>query len=141
MLRCKSAVRASLTFRRIPGRSWGMTLVNQHPWARELPVAVTVCDADGIVLEMNDRAAKTFQKQGGRRLVGTNLLDCHPEPARSKLQRLMDKRQVNVYSIEKNGIKKLIHQSPWYVDGRYAGFVEMSFEIPEVMPHFVRPSE
>ncbi len=41
-------------------------------------------------------------------------------------------------TIEKQGIKKLIYQSPWYVDGRYGGFVELSLEIPAVMPHFVR---
>jgi hypothetical protein len=30
------------------------------------------------------------------------------------------------------------HQTPWLKDGRYAGFVEMSLEIPAQMPHFVR---
>jgi len=101
-------------------------------------VAVTVCDADGIVLEINERAAKTFERQDGKQLVGQNLLDCHPEPARSKLLQLMENQRKNVYTIEKQGIKKLIYQSPWYVDGRYGGFVELSLEIPAVMPHFVR---
>lgn len=107
-------------------------------WIKEFPAAITVCDIDGIILEMNDRSAQTFEKDGGYRLIGTNMLECHPDPARSKLERLMDARQKNVYTIEKNGIKKLIYQSPWFKDGQYAGFVEMAFEIPFEMPHFIR---
>jgi PAS domain S-box-containing protein len=107
-------------------------------WAKELGVAITVCDADGIILEMNDLAVKMFEQEGGERLVGTNLLECHPEPSRSKLRELLQKQRTNVYTIEKNGIKRLIHQSPWYSNGRYAGLVELSLEIPTAMPHFVR---
>jgi len=32
----------------------------------------------------------------------------------------------------------LIYQSPWYQNGEFAGLVEISLEIPEQMPHFVR---
>ena len=101
-------------------------------------MAVTVCDADGILLEMNDKAARTFEKDGGGDLIGRNMLDCHPEPARSKTERLLLAREKNVYTIEKNGVKKLIFQSPWYKNGAYAGFVELSLEIPFEVPHFVR---
>jgi len=109
-----------------------------HPWAQEFPGAITVCDSEGIILEMNDKAVKTFQDQGGEKLIGTNVLDCHPEPARTKLKRLMDAQQANVYTIEKDGVKKLIYQAPWYEDGKYCGFVELSLEIPAQMPHFIR---
>lgn len=112
--------------------------MNQRHWMEQFDVAITVCDPDGIVLKMNDRAAEIFERQGGKRLVGQNLLDCHPEPARSKLLQLMENRRKNVYTIEKQGIKNLIYQAPWYADGRYGGFVELSLEIPAVMPHFVR---
>jgi PAS domain-containing protein len=120
--------------------AWENVRVNGHPWTQELGVAITVCDTEGIILEMNDRAARAFEKEGGKGLVGKNLLDCHPEPARSRLRDLLEHQRTNVYTIEKDGIKKLIHQSPWYSDGRYAGLVELSFEIPVAMPHFVRPS-
>ena len=109
-----------------------------HTWVKEFPGAITVCDADGIILEMNDNAARTFEKDGGASLVGRNMLDCHPEPARGKTERLLAARQKNVYTIEKNGVKKLIFQSPWYKDGQYSGFVEVSLEIPFELPHFVR---
>jgi transcriptional regulator with PAS, ATPase and Fis domain len=107
-------------------------------WEKEWPAAVTVCDEKGIILEMNDRAAETFADSGGRSLVGTNVLDCHPEPARSKLKSLMDERRTNVYTIRKAGRKKLIYQSPWFEAGRFMGFVELSLELPENIPHFVR---
>lgn len=109
-----------------------------HLWIKEFPAAVTVCDAEGILLEMNDKAAKTFEKDGGRKLIGSNLIDLHPDPANTKVERLLAAREKNVYTIEKNGIKKLIYQSPWYRNGEYAGFVELSLEIPFEMPHFIR---
>ena len=99
---------------------------------------MTVCDSDGIILAMNAEAIENFESSGGERLIGTNLLDCHPEPARTKLKELLASRRANVYTIEKSGIKKLIYQSPWYVDGNYRGLVELALEIPAELPHFVR---
>jgi transcriptional regulator with PAS, ATPase and Fis domain len=107
-------------------------------WIKEFPAAVTVCDTAGIILAMNDRAALGFQADGGRQLIGKSMLDCHPEAARTKTRTLLMTRATNTYTIEKNGIKKLIYQSPWYRDGEYAGFVELSIEIPFELPHFVR---
>ncbi len=109
-----------------------------HPWVKEFSGSVTICDPDGIILEMNDKSRQAYQADGGEKLIGTNMLDCHPEPARAKLQRLMDTQTANVYTIEKNGVKKLIYQTPWYQDGQYAGFVELALEIPAQMPHFIR---
>ncbi|MBE3120569.1 MAG: PAS domain-containing protein, partial [Candidatus Atribacteria bacterium] len=86
----------------------------ENAWIKEFTASVTVCDPDGILLEMNDKAARAYAKDGGLALIGKNMFDCHPDPARGKLERLMDRRQVNVYTIEKNGLKKLIYQSPWY---------------------------
>lgn len=110
----------------------------EHEWIKEFPAAITVCDTEGIILEMNDKAAKTFEKDGGYKLIGTSMLDCHPDPARGKVERLLNAKLKNVYTIEKNGVKKLIYQSPWYKEGIYAGFVEISLEIPLEMPHFIR---
>lgn len=107
-------------------------------WIREFPGAVTVCDRDGMILAMNDKSIRTFQDSGGAALIGSNLFDCHPEPSRTKLKELLNAGRTNVYTIEKKGIKKLICQSPWYVNGSYRGFVELSLEIPAEIPHFVR---
>jgi transcriptional regulator with PAS, ATPase and Fis domain len=109
-----------------------------HAWIREFPAAVTVCDATGVILEMNVRAMETFARDGGADLIGRNVLECHPEPSRSQLAAMLSERTSNAYTIEKNGVHKLIYQSPWFEDGEYRGFVELSLVIPESMPHHVR---
>jgi transcriptional regulator with PAS, ATPase and Fis domain len=107
-------------------------------WVKEFPGAVTVCDSKGTILEMNERAAEAFATEGGAAIVGTNVLDCHPEPSRSKLAEMMEKRQANVYTITKNGKRKLVFQAPWSENGAYAGFVELVLDLPWDMPHFDR---
>jgi PAS domain-containing protein len=107
-------------------------------WAREFPGAITVCDLDGVILEMNERAAQTFAASGGRGLVGSNLRACHPEPARTRLEGLLATGERHVYTIEKRGVRKLIYQSPWFEAGQRRGLVELSLEIPDAMPHHVR---
>lgn len=116
-------------------------LMERRRWVREFPGAVTVCDPEGTILEMNGRAAELFAADGGAKLVGSNVLDCHPEPARSKLRGMMDGRKSNVYTIKKEGKKKLVFQTPWYEDGAYAGFVELVLDIPWDMPHFDRDAK
>jgi len=110
----------------------------KHSWVQQFAGAITVCDTDGVILEMNDKSVGAYQDQGGAALIGTNMLDCHPEPARTKTRELLDSRRTNVYTIEKNGRKKLIYQAPWYQDGQYRGFIELAREPPTEMPHFVR---
>jgi len=112
--------------------------MTRHAWVQEFAAAITVSDAQGKIIEMNAKAAQTFKKDGGTKLIGTSVLDCHPEPARSKLRSIMENRKPNIYTIEKAGVKKLIYQAPWYKGGKYAGVVELSAEIPFEIPHFVR---
>ncbi|MFA6233577.1 MAG: diguanylate cyclase [Bacteroidota bacterium] len=107
-------------------------------WTREFPGAITQCNADGIILSMNERAIETFAADGGADLIGRNVLDCHPEPSRSQLAKMLVDQSSNLYTIEKAGKKKLIAQLPWYENGTYAGIVELSLELPLDMPHFIR---
>lgn len=113
-----------------------------HPeelsWARDLDGAITICDRNGIIVYMNQRSADQFKKYGGYALVGENLLNCHPEPARSKLLQMLTKPMDNLYTTEKDGQKKIIIQKPWLEDGTFKGVVEISFVLPENMPHFKR---
>lgn len=109
-----------------------------HDWVESYVGAITVCDSAGIILEMNDKAAENFREEGGRKLIGTNLFECHPEPSKTRLKQIMEKRETNIYTIEKKGVKKLIHQAPWYVNGEYRGFIELSLEVPREPPHFIR---
>lgn len=114
--------------------------MEEGAWVRDVVFAVTVCDRDGVILEMNEKSVATFERDGGRALVGQSLLGCHPEPARSKLEELLATARTNAYTIEKDGVKKLIYQTPWYRDGAYQGLVELSLPIPCELPHFVRAS-
>jgi transcriptional regulator with PAS, ATPase and Fis domain len=107
-------------------------------WIEEFAGAITVCDRQGTILSMNRRAVATFREQGGEALIGTNLLDCHPEPSRSKLRDLLERPQPNIYTIEKQGRRKLVYQTPWCEAGAVAGLVEVVLELPAEMPHFVR---
>ena len=76
----------------------------------------------------------------GRRsgLLGTNVLACHPDPALASWKACWQSQTANAYFNTENGEKRFFFQSPWYQDGRYAGFVEISFEVPEEIPHFIR---
>jgi DUF438 domain-containing protein len=105
---------------------------------KELPVAITVCDKNGIILYMNEKSATTFEKDGGAKLVGRSLLDCHPGASKEKVKKLLNEQKPNTYTVEKDGLHKMIQQTPWYESGEFRGIIEFSFEIPAEVPHFVR---
>ena len=108
-------------------------------WLNGIPVAITVSDCAGNILEMNDASAKVFEKYGGRKLIGDKLGSYHNQHSIAIMQRLLaESESTNVYSIEKNGQKKMIFQTSWQQDGKIAGLIEFSFVIPMEMPHFVR---
>ena len=107
-------------------------------WVQQFPGAVTICDKDGVILYMNDLAAELFEKNGGSQLIGTNVLECHPGSARAKLRQMLASRETDIFHVEENGIKRIVYDAPWYVDGEYCGFVELSFEVPRDIRTFFR---
>ena len=109
-----------------------------NEWVKELPAEIMVCDDRGTVLEMNTCAVELFEADGGINLLGTNLLDCHPEPSHSKLAGMLENPVSNALFFTEKGEKRFYFQSPWYQDGKYAGFVEISFPVSEELPHFKR---
>ena len=102
-------------------------------WADELDCAVTLCDTQGIVRYQNDRSVAV---NGDVR--GQSLFPCHNERSRAIIRRLLDEGGRNVYTIEKRGVRKLIYQTVWREKGEVRGLVELSLEIPETMPHYIR---
>lgn len=106
-------------------------------WSKECPIAITVSDKNGVILDMNDKSRTTFIKDG-KELIGQNLKDCHPVHAQKVIQTLMENHTVNAYTIEKEGVKKMIYQMPWFEKGEFAGLVELSLVLPNEMKHFVR---
>jgi len=103
-----------------------------------LEAAVTICDAGMKILYMNSRSIKTFESSGGRTLIGGNLRDCHKPASIERMEEMLRTGEPNSYTIRKAGVKKLIWQSVWRIDGRIAGLVEVSIPLPEILPHFDR---
>jgi len=105
-------------------------------WAKELSCAVTVCDTAGVILYQNDKSKATFAAYGD--IMGKNLKECHKPQSWETFERLISENATNVYTIEKEGKRKLIYQTPWRLDGQVAGLVELSVELPHEMPHHIR---
>jgi len=105
-------------------------------WAKEMNCAVTVCDKEGVILDMNEKAKETFAAHGD--LIGKSLIPCHNERSRAIIANLLATGGSNAYTIEKNGMKKMIYQTAWRDKGEVAGLVEISMIIPEEMPHYIR---
>ena len=105
---------------------------------KEINASIMFCDVNWKIIEMNDKAAELFAEDGGYGLAGKSLFDCHSEQSKKIIKELINEKKTNVYTIEKNGNKKLIYQTPWYENGEVKGLVEISMDIPLNMPHHVR---
>ena len=109
-----------------------------NTWVKEFPAAITVCDKNGTIVEMNDRSCEMFAKDGGSELIGKNLLDCHPEYACRMIEQMLQEPHTHCYTTEKNGKKKLIYEGPWIENGELMGIVELAFPLPSDMPNYKR---
>ncbi len=108
-------------------------------WVTGFPGAVTVSDKNHRVIYMNDAAAETWQSKGGRELIGKDLLSCHNRNSITIIKNLLATGGSNIYTVEKNGVRKLVYQSAWRdSSGEIAGLVELSLVLPEEMPHRIR---
>ena len=107
-------------------------------WIEKLDGNVIVSDAEGTIIYMNEKAISNYEKEGGRNLIGKNLMDCHNETSKQKILEIMKTHKNNVYTIEKKGKKKIIYQSPWFSNGEFRGIIEFSLEIPFDMSHYLR---
>lgn len=105
-------------------------------WAKEMNCAITICDINGIILYMNDKAKATFASHGD--LIGKSLMDCHSDRSKEIIRHLLETGGVNSYTIEKQGIHKMIYQTAWKEDGVVKGLCEISMVIPADLPHYVR---
>ncbi len=117
-------------------KNTAMTTENALPWAEEADCAVTVCDTEGVILYMNEKARATFAQHGD--LIGRNLFDCHNERSRETIRRMLASGGTNAYTIEKQGVRKMIYQTAWRERGEIRGLVEISMELPDEMPHYIR---
>lgn len=110
--------------------------INFNEWPQAANCAITVCDADGVILYMNERARATFASHGD--LIGKNLFACHSPQSQEKIRHMLATGESNAYTISKDGLRKVIYQTPWRRDGIVAGMVEISMVVPADIPHYTR---
>ena len=85
---------------------------------------------------MNARSRETFARHGD--IIGHDLMQYHPPRAQEMIRHMLATGTTNAYTIEKEGKRKIIYQTPWYDGGAVAGLVEISIVLPAEMPHYVR---
>ena len=68
--------------------SRNLKAITMYEWANEMNCAVTVCDTEGVILYMNEKACRTFAKHGN--LIGKNLFDCHNPQSQDKIRGLLE---------------------------------------------------
>lgn len=119
------------------------TISSMDNWADGLnEVAITVTDENGIFIDMNTHSKRVNLKDITKTIVGKDIKNCHNEKSNQIIQQIIDSKTPNVYTITKNGQKKLIYQTPWFNEnGSFGGLVEFSLVIPEKMPHYNRDGE
>lgn len=110
-----------------------MQIPAEYDWCEELDCAVTRCDRQGTVLYQNARSRTVNGDVRGR-----SLIPCHNERSRALIARLLAEGGTNTYTIEKQGVRKLIYQTVWRRGGEVCGLAEFSLEIPAEMPHYIR---
>ena len=107
-----------------------------YEWAEEINCAVTVCNTEGVILFMNKKSKETFAKHGD--MIGKNLMGCHNPKSIEKIKEMLATGGSNTYTIEKEGVKKMIYQTVWKKNGTVAGLVEISMVLPDIIPHRIR---
>ena len=74
----------------------------------EFPSAVTITDENAIIFYMNKKSISTFEKDGGEKLIGQSLFDCHNPDSNIIIRRILATGEPNTYTIEKKGQKKFL---------------------------------
>ncbi|MBP7562873.1 MAG: PAS sensor protein, partial [Candidatus Cloacimonetes bacterium] len=69
--------------------------MKEFEWIKDFNAAITVCDREGIVISMNEKASKTFEKWGGKELIGKSLYDCHNPHSVMMIKKMMDENITN----------------------------------------------
>ena len=106
-------------------------------WAKEVNFAITVTDINDNIIYMNNKSNATFSNIK----IGDNLAKCHNQNSNEIINNIKKENITNTYTIQKDGIKKIIHQTPWYSNGVVSGIVELSIVLPDNMSHHNRDNK
>jgi len=106
-----------------------------------VPVAITVCDVHANIIAMNPAAHRRYSRQGGLALIGTSLLNCHPEHAQRRILNLLADDATNSSIVEAGGKATLLHQATWHDQGAVAGLIEFCIPLPADLLRYARVTE
>jgi transcriptional regulator with PAS, ATPase and Fis domain len=115
--------------------------MDKNAWYEAFPGAITVTDENGIIVNMNAESRDREEMQVGYNLIGHDAITCHKEPTQSKVRKLYENQSTNIYSITKNGKKQLVYQTPYFIEEKFNGFVELVLDLPDEVPHFNRDEQ
>lgn len=51
--------------------------------------AVVICNLSHIIIDMNQAAIERYAKQGGEKLIGQSIMDCHNAQSREKMEQIV----------------------------------------------------
>lgn len=51
---------------------------------------IVLCDTNHTIIYMNKSAVKNYEKYGGEKLLGQNLLNCHNEDSKRKINEMIE---------------------------------------------------
>lgn len=74
---------------------------------------------------MNDLAAEGFKDAGGINLIINSAILWHTEPTRFKVKKSMRLPHQTSISLKKNGKREMVYHAPYYVEGQFAGYIEL----------------
>ena len=112
-----------------------MAAIIDRNWLDSLPYSVMVCDRRFRLLYMNEVAVEMTGKYGGRELLGTNILKCHPAKSQRRLRSILASGRPYVYTVTERGRTKLTYESVWKTNGRIAGLLEIQLLLPKRVHH------
>ena len=51
---------------------------------------IVICNLEHEIIYMNPAAIKNYEKRGGKKLIGQNLLHCHNVDSQAKIKQILD---------------------------------------------------
>ncbi len=105
-------------------------------WLESYPACVTICDREANIIFMNQASRQNFARHGGGDLIGQSLYACHSIRSCELIREMLARQTGRTYLTARKGKKRLVHQAPWFRDGRFGGLVET---IIDLEPDFQAP--
>lgn len=104
--------------------------------------AVVICNLCHEIIYMNPAAIMQYAKQGGKELLGTNLLLCHNEKSRERIERVVrwfsESPEHNlIYTFHNKKQNKDVYMVALRDEGQLIGYYEKhEYRDPETMKFY-----